>query len=369
MSFSLTFSGPASGSFGQLTTTGTFTASITGNSDGSLSGTWSFGGTYRDSSFYGTSGSAQLSGTLSGTGSAAGPWTVNLSGANISSNGLTLSYSNGQYTLAGTAGYPIDYTVNLGYDGNYSYHDVFNFTAQLATSGAPPNPTITDGPDAVLGTSIGDTIAALGGNDTVAAADGNDTITGGTGDDSIDGGGGVDTAMFSDIRANYSITQTPGTAHTWTVTHNVGFSDGTDTLVNVERLTFADSKIAIDLDGHGGEAYRLYQAAFDRVPDIGGLGFQMNALDTGLTLEQVASNFIASPEFQAKYGGAVDDTAFVTLLYQNVLHRAPDSGGLEFHLEELQTQSRGDVLIHFSQSPENQANVMGAIQNGMLFVF
>lgn len=112
----------------------------------------------------------------------------------------------------------------------------------------------------------------------------------------------------------------------------------------------------------------LYQAAFNRAPDLAGLGYQMTALDNGLTLVQVANNFIASPEFQRTYG-AVNDTQFVTLLYQNVLHRAPDASGLQYHLTELQSwgQSRAGVLTHFSESPENQANVMGAIQNGIVY--
>jgi serralysin len=148
------------------------------------------------------------------------------------------------------------------------------------------------------------------------------------------------------------------------------FGNGVDEWVtNVERLQFTNGIVALDINGDAGQAYRLYQAAFNRVPDVGGLGYQTNALDTGLTLTQVASNFIASPEFQRTYGN-VDDTQFVTLLYQNVLHRAPDAGGLQFHLDEMhvQGQSRADVLVHFSESPENQANVIGQIQDGMFML-
>src|SRR6185369_10670591 len=113
-----------------------------------------------------------------------------------------------------------------------------------------------------------------------------------------------------------------------------------DTLTNVERLRFNDVSVALDIHGNGGMAYRLYQAAFNRVPDIGGLGYQMHDLDTGHSLSWVAANFIASPEFQSTYG-SVNDVQFITLLYQYVLHRAPDAGGLQFHLDEIsQGQSR-----------------------------
>jgi hypothetical protein len=177
----------------------------------------------------------------------------------------------------------------------------------------------------------------------------------------IDGGQGLDTLVLNGHRDMYHISHT---ATGFTI-----FGNGVDEWVtNVERIQFTNGYLALDINGDGGQAYRLYQAAFNRTPDIGGLGYQTNALDTGLTLEQVAANFIASPEFQTTYGN-VDDTQFLTLLYQNVLHRAPDAGGLQFHLDEMheQGQSRAMELVHFSESPENQANVIGAIQDGMFF--
>jgi len=175
----------------------------------------------------------------------------------------------------------------------------------------------------------------------------------------IDGGQGIDTLVLNGHTDMYHITHT--------ATGFSIFGNGVDEWVtNVERLQFTNGTIALDINGDAGQAYRLYQAAFNRTPDTGGLGYQTNALDTGLTLEQVAANFIASPEFQSTYGN-VDDTQFLTLLYRNVLHREPDQGGLQFHLDEMHVQgeTRAMELVHFSESPENQANVIGHIQDGM----
>ncbi len=190
---------------------------------------------------------------------------------------------------------------------------------------------------------------------------GNDQLTGGAGTATIDGAGGTDTVAYTGARAGYTLTRTDAG---FTLKH----AAGTDTLVNVERIKFADAYVALDTAGNAGMAYRLYQAAFDRTPDQGGLGFQMKALDDGLNIAQVAANFIASPEFQRTYG-ALNDTQFVNQLYQNVLHRAADASGLAFHTNNLATgaNTRANVLVGFSESPENQAALIGAIQNGMVY--
>ena len=179
----------------------------------------------------------------------------------------------------------------------------------------------------------------------------------------IDAGMGRDTVQYGGARDAYVLAQT--TDGTWTVKNNVL----TDLLVDVERLKFADVNVALDINGNAGQAYRLYQAAFNRTPDIGGLGYHMNALDTGLALSQVAQNFINSPEFSATYG-ALNTSQFVTQLYANVLHRAPDSGGLAYHVARLDSGvARADVLVGFSESPENQVALIGAIQNGMVYTY
>jgi serralysin len=190
-----------------------------------------------------------------------------------------------------------------------------------------------------------------------AATAGNDRLVATASNDSFNGGAGIDTVVFSGVRAGYTVTRT---GNGYTVS-----GEGTDTLTGVERLQFADRKVAIDVDGHAGQAYRLYQAAFDRAPDVGGLGYQMDQLDKGLPLRNEAQHFIESPEFQARYG-AVDNAQFVTLLYNNVLDRAPEAQGLAYHLDRLaHGVQRADILVGFSESPENQALVIGAIQNGM----
>ena len=98
---------------------------------------------------------------------------------------------------------------------------------------------------------------------------------------------------------------------------------------------------------------RLYWAFFLRKPDAGGLTYWTNKLATGTSLPAVASSYAASSEFQNTYG-ALSNSAFVTLVYENVLERSPDAGGLAYWKGKLDngTFSRGDVMVGFSESSE-----------------
>lgn len=183
-----------------------------------------------------------------------------------------------------------------------------------------------------------------------------------SGSETIDGGAGIDTAVYAGARSSYTITHNSDGSYT------VAGNGVSDTLVNMERLQFSDAKVAIDVNGDGGQAYRLYQAAFDRAPDAAGLGFWINALDHGAALNDVSQGFVSSAEFSSKYG-ALDNTSFVNQLYENVLHRAGESAGVQYWTNELNTHSltEAQVLAYFSESPENQAALIGTIQNGMTY--
>jgi hypothetical protein len=139
-----------------------------------------------------------------------------------------------------------------------------------------------------------------------------------------------------------------------------------------QRLRLLDGGVAFDLKGAAGQAYRIYQAAFDRVPDAAGLGFYINALDTsGLTLDVIAASFVSSQEFSSKYG-SLNNSAFLTVLYNNVLKRIPDQAGFDWNLSFLDgtnpsgtVVTRGQMLMFFSESAENVALTAPAMRNGI----
>lgn len=152
------------------------------------------------------------------------------------------------------------------------------------------------------------------------------------------------------------------------VTDNIAGRDGRDSFVNVERFKFDDVTLAIDIDRNPGQAYRLYKAALDRTPDPQGLGFWINALDNGASLKTVATGFVDSPEFRIKFYGDGSNGTFVTALYNNVLDRAPEPEGYNFWVNALASgTSRADVLVGFSESPENYHNTIDLIGSGILY--
>jgi hypothetical protein len=201
----------------------------------------------------------------------------------------------------------------------------------------------------------------------VAAAssgtDGNDYLVGKGDGQHLDGGKGIDSVYYDDAKTIFSVSHVGG--DTFQVR---GWFGAPDTLSGIERLIFNQRSMALDIDGHGGQAYRLYQAAFNRTPDEAGLGYWIKQVDGGQSLTSVAHDFIASTEFSNTYGAKLSDSAFVNQLYQNVLHRAGDAGGVAYWEKTLHDGgSRDSVLVAFSESAENQAALVGKIGDGFWY--
>jgi hypothetical protein len=190
---------------------------------------------------------------------------------------------------------------------------------------------------------------------------GNDVLAGGIASDTIDGGPGFDTVIYQCNRDAFTVTKT---ASGWSVSSK---AEGIDTLANVERIQFGNETLALDISGVAGQAYRVYQAAFNRVPDNGGLKYWIAQMDAGMNQVEVAARFVDSVEFRALYGTNPTNAEFLTRLYSNVLHRTPDPAGYAWWLGELDAGRYNKItaLASFSESPENQTGVLNAIMNGI----
>ncbi len=147
-----------------------------------------------------------------------------------------------------------------------------------------------------------------------------------------------------------------------------GWSDfitaGTYTRTQVVDAFLSSQEFA----GFTAPVVRLYFAFFLRVPDYAGLTYNAGLVRSGLTLQALADFFAASPEFTATYG-ALDNAQYVTLLYGNVLGRAPDPAGLAGWVALLDggTYSRGQVMLGFSESVEYQAAMENEVFVTMMY--
>jgi serralysin len=207
------------------------------------------------------------------------------------------------------------------------------------------------------------------GNDTLVGNTSNNVLTGGAGNDQITGGGGLDFARINAARSDATFGSVAGGKTVQTA------SDGTDTLVDIDRVQFNDAIRALDV-GAGetaGQAYRIYKAAFARTPDEAGVSFWVRQMDGGKTLLEVSNDFLFQQEFIAAYGAngaSLNAADYVGRLYSNVLGRQGEDAGIQFWTNELTSGARSNaqVLADFTDIPENLTVVQPTIADGFWYV-
>lgn len=180
--------------------------------------------------------------------------------------------------------------------------------------------------------------------------------------DVVTGSANRDTAYINDLSSNYVITLQNNRAYISQLS-----AKNVDTLIDVERVQFADKSVALDITGVPGDVYRSYKAAFARQPDAEGIGYWIFQMERGMGLVEMAARHIDSSEFREKYGTNPSNSLFVERVYQNVLGRDSDETGLEFYVNSLQTGSRdrAKVLADISDSPENREGTASLIAQGI----
>jgi Ca2+-binding RTX toxin-like protein len=114
------------------------------------------------------------------------------------------------------------------------------------------------------------------------------------------------------------------------------------------------------------DVFRLYQATLDRTPDEAGMFNRTARLGDGSEYLDEAAGFVNSTEFKNRFGDDLSNAEFVELMYQNVLGRAADEGGLARWVSDLEDgASRTEVVQGFAQSSEFRNNTAEALQDWM----
>lgn len=196
------------------------------------------------------------------------------------------------------------------------------------------------------GSSAGETLSGGGGNDLVSGLAGNDTLyglsgddhlVGGAGNDQLDGGAGLNVAEYSGNMASYTIVVNANRSMTVS-----GYLDGSDNLSNIERLQFADKKLAFDVDGNAGQAMEFIGTIAPTLLNNNSVrGAIIQLFDSGQTMEslsQLALDLGLVPKTNTELANAV---------FQNVLGTAP-------------TQETSDALVNYIAT-HTQANFLATV--------
>ena len=183
--------------------------------------------------------------------------------------------------------------------------------------------------DALIGDAQAETLSGLGGNDvifggagddTLSGGDGADVLVGGAGADLIDGGAGTDEARYGGRAADYAIGVS---ANGWTVTDNrANPRDGTDTLINIETLVFADKAMSL-----GDAKVGLAIASLLRTNSAAGAG---GSLTADLSAKIAAGAMTQAAAIAEVVKVADQTTSVATLSYLFFTGKIPGQAGVDY---------------------------------------
>lgn len=189
-----------------------------------------------------------------------------------------------------------------------------------------------------------------------------DTITLNSASNHIDAGNGIDTIIFTDNSANHTFLRSDSAF----IVNGPGSE--TDTLLNVERLKFADKNLAIDLNGNAGSIAKLLGAIFGKetvdVPQYVGIG--LNMLDTGTSYEELMQ--LALNE---RLGSGFSNTDIVSLLFQNLAGAPPSDTDRDIFAGAISSGQYTQISLAVAAADHelntNNINLVGLADTGLVY--
>lgn len=208
-------------------------------------------------------------------------------------------------------------------------------------------------------------------DDVLFGNDANNIFFEGGGNDKIDGRAGHDTVVFVEARAGYSVTKSLING-SWYVDAKNG-ALGSDEVLNVERLQFADTKLALDVDANPAIAAKLIGVILGGqwVSSLFISGLALGILDNGYTPATLARLGLESAMFVG-LAGSSSNKDFYNFVYKNVYGVLPTAPTLQSALIQMDSGklSQVDVVLQLAESPQNLQNInlVGIQQQGFEFV-
>lgn len=222
------------------------------------------------------------------------------------------------------------------------------------------------GDDTINARAGDDTISGGAGDDRLDGGSGNDTINGNSGfDTAIVSGGRTASSVSRDGNNTSFVATSDDDTDRLRNVERIQYDDGRIAL-DIHGGRDAD-------EGRAGYVYRLYETVLDRAPDINGLTNWVDAYgaNDNWTFDFMAGRFTGSAEFANKYAafraGAADTSdAYVRYLYDAAFDRTPDAGGLNSFVSLLNNgTSRAEVAGIIAGSQEMRNKVFNDVKDGI----
>ncbi|GJL75900.1 MAG TPA: peptidase M10 [Nitrosomonas sp.] len=192
--------------------------------------------------------------------------------------------------------------------------------------------------------------------------DGNDTFIGMEGNDTFIGGAGIDEVLFDGKLIDYTIKRND---EEFFIQHLAG-SNGHDKLTGIERLSFDDTGLALDVDGSAGQIAKLLGAVFgaSSVNNKHFVKIGLSFIDSGITSEELTSVALDA-------AGAHSHDAIVTLLWRNLFANEPTPEEKQPYVNLLNNDnfSAVELTLFAANTSFNTDNIdfVGLMQNGIEF--
>jgi hypothetical protein len=190
---------------------------------------------------------------------------------------------------------------------------------------------------------------------------GNDTLTVPSGTTTIDFGAGTDTAVFDvSVASVQSYAIANGTV-------SITTASGTDTLVNVERVRFADALFGLDTQapsgsdpgGHVWQAAAVFHAGFGTIPGLQDLSRWTADADHAGSMGAMAQDMVDA------YAPGVSSADLVTYLYQQLAHASPSPDTVQSYVDQIGPghafATQGDLVAWAASLPVNADAVAGIV--------
>ncbi len=207
-----------------------------------------------------------------------------------------------------------------------------------------------------FGSAKSDEFTGMSGDDEFYTLEGDDRIHASGGSDFVHGGTGLDTLVLELSHESYTIQNSD--EGLFVASLNVANDTDVHT-VEVERLEFADSSLAFDLNENenAGITIRLITTTLGiSFLDAATMGVGIDLFDNGAEIRDIIAVVLEHPIFLSLAGGETEDAA-VALVLKNVLGRTATNSELDEARAQLSTNGGTMTLVDFVEVTMNSASV------------